>query len=179
MGNKRFFLALCWLYLVVCKAGLTPSQMVGVCTASCASNPMFPCIYTPTYPVEFLSDGAYSWRAPYANGSGVEVGYGLILSEVHETRWANGSWSARWYGGNTYRPDPTYTTHCACYYVTGSPNGSFEIVNYPVKEATNTSTKASVREVCDTYFTHCPVDEADAYQKFGAFWAEQYEGCGV
>ena len=165
----------CWLS--VSEAFLTPSRMVGACTASCAPNPLYPCIYTPTYPVDFLPDGNFSWRAPYANGSGVEVGHGLILSEVKETRWANGSWSAHWYGGNVYRPDSTYTTHCDCYYVAGSLEGSFTIHNYPVKEAAHTSAESSVTEICDEYFAHCPDDEAVAYQKWGAPWVELYKGC--
>ena len=178
MESHSFSIVLCSL-VGLCTAWLTPSKLVGVCTASCHTNPMFPCIYTPTYSVEFLPDGTFSWNAPYANGSGEEVGHGLILSPVTERRWPNGSWTAQWYGGNAYKPDPTNTTHCACYYIAGSPNGSIVLHNYPVEEAVNTSEGASVREVCNQYCSDCPEEEHEALEKYGTFWLETLEKCDV
>eukprot|EP00419_Tripos_fusus_P050171 CAMPEP_0172836736 /NCGR_PEP_ID=MMETSP1075-20121228/26687_1 /TAXON_ID=2916 /ORGANISM="Ceratium fusus, Strain PA161109" /LENGTH=74 /DNA_ID=CAMNT_0013680017 /DNA_START=45 /DNA_END=266 /DNA_ORIENTATION=+ len=59
-------------FLGSCGAWLTPAAMLGTCNASCSPNPAFPCIYTPYYPVKFHGDGKFTWRAPWANGSGVE-----------------------------------------------------------------------------------------------------------
>ena len=158
-------------------AFLTPAPMVGTCNASCTTNKAFPCVYTPFYPVWFTKDGKYSWRAPYANGTGAEVGQGMILSEVSEKRWRNGTWTARWYGGNSYEPDLLRVTHCACYYLVGTGLGKpFLLHNYRVKEALNTS-HLPVEDVCDLYHVDCPENTASARSRFGSPWVESYMGC--
>ena len=54
-------------------------------------------MYTPTYPVWFWPNGTFNWRAPYLNGTAVEVGHGELMTSAVETRHRNGSWEAVWY----------------------------------------------------------------------------------
>ena len=86
--------------------------------------------------------------------------------------------AARRCGGNSYKPDPASVTHCACYYVVGEGIGlPFQLHNYRVKEAVNTS-QLPIEDVCGRYLTDCPANTAAALKQFGApSWIESYIGC--
>ena len=151
----------------------TPFPIVGQCNASCTPNDAFPCIYTPFYPVTFTKDGYWFWDAPFENGSGSEVGVGLILYDPSTDYHINGTWEAKWYGGNRIESDPKKTTHCACYYLIGKgPKDKWVIHNYPVKDVEDAVDK-SIEDICG-HFSECPRTEIEAEKIYGGPWIETY-----
>jgi len=158
-------------------AGTPPAEILGQCTATCVDNPDYPCMYTPTYPVWFWENGTFTWRAPYLNGSAVEIGQGGMFTAVNEIRHPNGSWTAHWYGGNRYVPDPKKVTHCACYYAGGVGRGQrWLLSNFEVAYVPN-SFHLSVEEVCRPHALTCPPTNASAFERWGPPWVEKYLGC--
>jgi len=161
-----------------------PEEILGNCAAMCVyeKGSGYPCPYTPTYPVRFFSDGDFDWRAPYRDGSYVEVGKGKILSTVHETVQADGSWEAQWFGGNQLLAPAllNHVTHCACYYAKGTGMGTYwYLSNYGVAAVPN-STHLTVESVCMPYLAnmkHCPASNASAFATFPPPWIEAYKGC--
>lgn len=157
--------------------GSPPPEITGRCTGSCVKNAAYPCTYVPTYPVWFWANGSFNWQAPYADGSAVEIGHGRILSSVIESRQANGSWQASWYGGNRYIPDPLQVTHCACYYAKGTGKGMpWLLSNYGIANVQNSS-HLSVEAVCRSHWTQCPTTNTSAFRRWGRPWIEIYLGC--
>lgn len=156
---------------------LAPRPMIGHCNGTCVPNQAYPCIFSSFYPVTFTEDGKWRWDCPFLDGSRTEVGMARMLSQPHEKVYPNGSWSARWYGGNQIQSDPNKRVHCACYYVGGEGEGkswifkSFEtkIVKYAENE--------SIESVCKS-FTGCPKTEKDAYHVIGSSpWIEKFFDC--
>jgi len=155
-----------------------PPEICGRCTASCVPNPDFPCVYTPTYPVWFWPNGSFYWQSPYANGSFVEIGDGRFLSTVQLHRTSSGLWAASWYAGNrVYYSDGKHATHCGCYYAKGSGmGGPWLLSNYVVADVRNTH-MLSIEAVCSKYT--CPRNNASAFERWGALWAEMYHSCDL
>lgn len=161
-----------------------PPEMTGRCLATCVveKGSGYQCPYLPTYPVWWRANGTFNWRAPYRNGSDVEIGNGQILSPVTEVHHADGSWQARWYGGNHLLAPASshsyHVTHCACYYAKGLGMGqSWYLSNYAVATVAN-SAQFAVETVCKPYnIANCPESNATAFQRWGPPWIEAYLGC--
>jgi len=157
-----------------------PSEILGVCRATCVleKGSGYPCPYTPTYPVWFWKNGTFNWEAPYRDGSTVELGSGMLLSQVEEKRQPNGNWQAQWYGGNhLLAPEKLHhVTHCACYYAKGIGMGKYwYLSNYGIKTVPE-SAHLPVDTVCPSNY-QCPETNESAFEKWGPPWIEAYEGC--
>lgn len=176
------------LHVLVISCAQTPPKEImapSTCTATCVfeKHSGYPCPYNPTYPVQFDQDGSFSWRAPYANGSAVEIGVGQILTPVQETHDAgSGHWQAQWFGGNHLLQPASlhHVTHCACYYAQGTgPGKAWFLSNYGVAVVPN-SAQIPLETVCGPHYRSlggCPDTNASAYHRWGPPWIEAYEGC--
>ena len=155
---------------------ITPIPMVGNCNGSCIPNQAYPCIYAPFYPVTFTRDGRYRWDAPFQDGSGIETGVALMLTKPEEIVYPNGSWTAKWYGGNRIESSPKKTIHCACFYVGGNGEGKpWTFHSFQIKKVDGIFDR-SVESVCGD-FNVCPETESKAVETLGHYWIERFFDC--
>ena len=154
-----------------------PRAMVGHCNGTCVPNEAYPCIFASFYPVTFTKDGQWRWDCPFLDGSGIEVGMARMLTPPQEEIHWNGSWRARWYGGNQIQSDPNKRVHCGCYYVGGEGDGKPWIFKSFETKFVKIAKDKSIEDICGA-FNGCPKTEEEAYSAIGSSpWIEKFFDC--